>query len=61
MKHCWHCKKIIWPWQTRMLGITPVHVSCDIKEFRKSAERLFGIERTMEMEQLRRKQIATFF
>jgi hypothetical protein len=36
MKRCYHCKRFIWPWQSRWLGLTPAHKTCDMREFEKS-------------------------
>ena len=33
MKRCYHCHKIVWPWQNQYLGLATAHAICDILKF----------------------------
>jgi len=40
MKRCYFCKKLIWPWQSEYLGITPAHANCDLIDFMDSIQNM---------------------
>lgn len=42
MKRCFHCKRIVWPWQNQYLGTTPAHALCDMAAFAKDANEMLG-------------------
>lgn len=51
MEKCVHCKKVIWYWQSRWLGLTPAHSRCDAIEFSAATQKLYQ-EGFFTMEQM---------
>lgn len=40
MKRCYYCRRMIWSWQRRYLGLTPAHADCDLWAFAREVREL---------------------
>jgi len=53
MKRCYVCKRFVWPWQNKYLGMTPAHAICDSMAFWRNAVEIVGVDAALDQARLR--------